>query len=710
MIKITGNVSKIIFHNENNHFVIALFKIRSIEDGLTDAYLNKTITISGNVHQFNLEDDYQLTGLMVNHPRYGEQLQLTGYQVIAPTDEAGIIAFLSSDLFPGIGVATAKRIVNQLGSETLTKIESDSTILTSLNLSTKQQLTIKTTLTNYHHSHNYIVKLTNFGFKLNDAILIYNTFKQKIEKLFEDLYQIPLIIDNISFNRVHEIVQTNNLIFNEITYQKVCILEQIKRLTINSGNTYTNRDSVINLSYRTFNAELIDHVLTILNKEKYIKAIGDLIWLYSSYEDELMITNFLSNQRDKKQLSISMINNRVLNNEQKAAILNAFNHQFSIITGGPGTGKTMVIKHIVDTYQILFPKAKLDDLVLIAPTGKASKRMMESANYPASTIHRYLKWDKEQDIFAVNINQPSTAKMVIIDEVSMVDTSLMASLLRGLQPNTQIIFVGDYYQLPSIRAGQVLKDLIDSQVIPTTYLKQIYRQAKGSLISELSTAIINGDEIAISNVADQITVSYEALDNSKIRPCLMDTYLSLMKQYSIDDIAILAPKYAGENGIDLINQNITTLLTPNNQHLKYGDTVFYEESKVLLINNLIDQNIFNGDTGYIVNIDQEKTLTINFNDNLHRFKHSELKHIKLGYASSIHKSQGSEYKVVILIITKESFNMLNQQLIYTAITRAKEKLIIMGNIDLFIKAALNTNPQVRNTYLCHLLTNNVKTT
>lgn len=707
MIKISGNISKIIYYNDSNSYLIALFKIRSIINNLPDTYLNKIITIAGNAQKLNLEDDYKLSGNLVNHPRYGEQLDLQNYQVIAPTDEIGIITFLSSDLFPGIGLATAKKIVNQLGTETLIKIESDPSILASLNLSTKQQTTIINTLNHYHNSHNYIVKLTALGFKLNDAILIYNTFKKDIKNLFDDLYQIPLVT-TIPFNKVHEIVSNNDLIFNELTFQKGYLLEQIKNLTINNGNTYTTETSLYNLSYRTLDEETIKKVLKLLNREKHIKVANNLIWLYQVYEDEQLIADFLSNPHSKKQLKELVFKTDILNHEQKSAVMNAFNHQFSIITGGPGTGKTMVIKHIVDTYKSLFPRAKLDDLVLIAPTGKASKRMMETTNYPASTIHRFLKWDMEQDTFAVNINEPANAKMIIIDEASMVDNSLMASLFRGVNSHTQIVFVGDYYQLPSIRSGQVLKDLIDSEVIPTTYLKQIYRQAKGSLISELATAIINADESTIMDVADGITVKYEGLENNQIRPFLMNEYLALIKEYSIDNIVILAPKYAGENGIDRINQNITELLTKNNKHLKYADTIFYENNKVLLINNLIDQNIFNGDTGYINSIDEDKSLTINFNDNLHRFKYSELKHLKLGYALSIHKSQGSEYQVVILIITKDSYHMLNQQLIYTAITRAKEKLIIVGDIDLFIKASLNTNPQKRDTYLAHLLTNNVK--
>ena len=696
MIEISGYLLKQIFYNETNGYVIGLFKVKKIAKE-HKTYKNKTIIITGIVPGINPDQQYVFKGDFIDHPRYGEQFSITSYDVIAPEDKEGIIAFLSSDLFPGVGIKAATKVVETLGEDCLNILNEHDTAILDVAIKPSQQSTIIDVLRNYNHSHAYIIKLTNLGFKLEDAILIYNAYKENIDQILNNLYEICFKLEKITFKTVHKIIKSKNLPYLEHTYRKLVVYETIKNLSINQGHTCLTIDEL----YSKFNSDIND-LIDALAIDKLIIIRDERIWLYELYYDEVYIANFFDNKRTLvEQVKFDGLTKHQLNAEQITAIEAAFKNRFSIITGGPGTGKTTIIKHIVKLYKQYINHISFHELVLLAPTGKASKRMTEATKYPASTIHRFLKWDKENDTFEVNINNKSDAKMVIIDEMSMVDTTLMASLLRGLKDDCVVVMVGDDHQLPSIRAGQVLKDLINSRIINVTHLNHVYRQKAGTNINFLGHAIINDAATGVRDADDGHSIFYKNLNHQEIVTYILKT---IDEVKYIDDLVVLVPMYRGSTGIDRINDLISEHINGKEEQFKYGSTVFRVKDKVLLTVNMPDQNVYNGDIGYIVEFDHDKKrVYISFDDVILEFKFGELNNFKLGFALSIHKSQGSEYKQVLLVCTKESYRMLTRPLLYTGLTRAKEVLHVLGDTQLFITSVLKHNEQNRITYLPTLM-------
>lgn len=704
MINVDGYFVKILFHNEQNYYTVALFKVKNI-DSEFNKYKNKIITLSGAMPNVTLDQNYQIDGQFVKHDKYGEQLNVQTIKLIKPTDYEGIVSFLSSSLFKGIGKNTAIKIVDHLGEDALNKIIKSPGVLDQVDLTLNQKQHLIDTLALHENSQEYIVKLTNLGFKMETAFDIYNHYKLKTDSVFNNLYQLCLEVPDIIFKEVDYIVKRNNLTYEDHTYYQSVILEYIKLNTINNVNTVVYLDQVYHRFSDMFSEEQLMDILKTLKKLKLIYFKDNVIWLENIYKCELTIAKFFNQVYPAADINVDkLVKNHHLHIDQQQAIKDSFVYKNSIITGGPGTGKTTIVKYIIDIYKSLNPKMSFDDLVILAPTGKAAKRVTEACHYPASTIHRFLKWNKENDTFEININQKAAAKIVIVDEASMVDTVLLASLIRGIHDDTKLILVGDYHQLPSIRAGQVLKDLIDSKLVNTSYLTHVYRHQEGSNINLLGHAIIEEDYDFVQNANDNASIFYHHLSPQQISDYIFNEINSLK---SLEDFTILIPMYRGINGIDNINNMISEKLHSNQANHQYGDTIYRIKDKVLLTTNLPDMNIFNGDIGYISDIDYDlKEIYMTFDDVIFDFKFAALKDFKLGYAISIHKSQGSEYKKVIIVLDKQHANMLDRQLLYTAITRAKKELHIVGDISLLINAIKHKPRIERNTYLKELMYNN----
>ena len=400
------------------------------------------------------------------------------------------------------------------------------------------------------------------------------------------------------------------------------------------------------------------------------------------------------------------------NTLQKEAIKSSLEENILIITGGPGTGKTTIVKEIIELYRLL-NKLSGDDmnkeLQLLTPTGRASKRLSEATGYPATTIHRFLKWNKETNTFAIDEYNKDYSKFIIIDEVSMIDEQLLDSLFKGLTDNIKIILVGDYNQLPSVSPGQVLKDLIDSNVIKTIHLEELYRQSKNSYINTLANEIKNND--LSPNFLDQRS-DYTFLECSShsIRSNLINLSKQILeKGYDYKNVQIMAPLYKGENGIDVLNNDLQQIFNPKDKEkneIKIGDVIFRENDKVLQLVNMPEENIFNGDIGVInritsANISKSgKTeIYIDFDSNIVKFLPKDFNKFRHGFVISIHKSQGSEFEVVVMPISYSYHRMLYRKLVYTGITRAKKKLILLGEADVFVGAVSNNQELVRNTSL-----------
>lgn len=724
MTYIKGNYRKSIFTSDKG-YVIGLFKIKETDNEELKMYVNKIITFTGYFHELNLDDMYIFKGDVVDHPKYGLQFNVLEYERLKPEDEDGLVAFLSSDLFKGVGEKLAKSIVDTLGKNVLEEILKDeSCLLLVPKMTSKKAHTIYETLMKYEESHQIIVYLTELGFNMKDALDIYNTYKS--ETIIHIEHNPYCLTDFISFLKVDEIALKLNVNEDDERRIKACIIYMMNKLLFTNSDTYLEYDeileSVFNYLKIDLNVDDFDLYLEELINENKIILLDDKYYLKEMYDSEINITNtikYLENKKidklflDNRIEELEKVNNIKYNDKQKEAIKKSLENNITIITGGPGTGKTTIIKAICELYQNIF-KLSYEELTnriaLLAPTGRASKRMSESTNLPASTIHRFLKWNKETNEFLVNEYNKNNHHLIIIDEVSMIDLNLLDSLFKGLTKNIKLVLVGDHHQLPSVGPGNILKDLIESDLIDTIYLDTLYRQDENSYITTLA------HEIKDNNLSESFLETksdYTFLKCHSIKDNLKNLCLQLIeKGYDYKRVQIMAPMYAGVNGIDNLNKEIQNIFNPktNQNEIKYGDVVYRENDKVLQLVNLPEENIYNGDIGIIKNIvkiENKTFIYIDFDGNLVKYETKDLNKITHGFIISIHKSQGSEFEVVVMPICNSYKRMLYKKLIYTGITRAKKKLILIGEPDAFLYAINNSNEKERKTNLLEQLKNNI---
>ncbi|MDD3392444.1 MAG: ATP-dependent RecD-like DNA helicase [Bacilli bacterium] len=717
---IKGTYKRSIFKS-NNGYIIGLFRVKETDDDNLKDYINKMITFTGYFPELNEDDNYVFYGEAVNHPRYGFQYQVTESQIVKPEDIDGLVAFLSSDLFKGVGEKMAIKIVEVLGKEALDKIIVDPSCLMLVpKLSQKKIDHIYNTLIKYEESHKMVVYLTDLGFSMKDALLIYNTYRNNtISYIEHNIYDIADDIKEISFVKIDKMALKMGVNIDDERRLKATTYFVMKYLTSSMGHTYLTSDVISNYLYRYLHF-YIDEEKTIdflkeLGDENKIVTIDNNYYLLEIYEAEEYIINKMrilsrlpkDNYNFKKALLDLEKNNQISYNDcQKEAIMSALTNNITIITGGPGTGKTTIIKAITELYQKENNLNYLDfaaSIALLAPTGRASKRMAEISVAPATTIHRFLKWNKDNGEFAINEENKSNKKLVVVDEMSMVDTLLFSALLKGLNDNVRLVLVGDYYQLPSVGAGQILKDLVESSKINVIKLKQLYRQKQDSYINALAQKIKNNelDDTILGTYNDY---QFIETDSYNIKEEIKNIcYKLLQDNLTIKDIQVMAPIYRGENGIDSLNVALQTVFnpaSPSKSEYKYGDVILREGDKMLLLVNLPDENVFNGDIGYIEKIEKSNNkleLYINFDGNIIKFSSKDLINVKHGYTISIHKSQGSEFPIVIIPFTLSYYSMLYNKIIYTAVTRAKKKLYLVGSKEAFIKGVNTQKDDLRNS-------------
>ncbi len=725
-LNIKGNFRRYIYKSDDN-YIIGLFKVREVSNNSLDEYLNKTITFTGYFHELNEDDTYLFYGEFINHPRYGIQFKVSEYERVKPEDKDTLIAFLASGLFKGIGEKTAIKIVEVLGNDCLEIILNDyHKLLTVPGITEKIAVKIYNSLLAYEESHTIMVYLFELGFNAKDALLIYNYYKDNTKKICEEnIYQIVNDINNINFDKVDKLRNQLGISANDTRRIKAGIEYVMNELCNQYGHTYLSAEEIITNTIRCLHTnidyEQISECLSSLAEEKRIIIDNNRYFLSLFYHAELNIANFLSYLSSHINKDLKQMNNYLTkletyfslqyNDKQKEAIKKSIINDLLIITGGPGTGKTTIIKGIVELYKemnkLSYDKL-VEEIVLLAPTGRAAKRVSEATLLPATTIHRFLKWNKETNSFGVNEHNKAYVKFVIIDEVSMIDTLLFDSLIKGLPKNIKLILVGDFNQLPSIGTGQILKDVIESEVLDVIFLETLYRQNENSAIISLAHDIKNG-ETAFEYLYETdeyklIECSPSDIKNNIKKICEE----KLTKKLDYKEIQILAPIYKGENGIDNLNKLLQAVFNPsskNKNELIVGEVTYREHDKILQLVNMIDENVFNGDIGIIDKIvnNDKKEIYINFDGNIIKYTPSDFINIKHGYAISIHKSQGSEFDTVIMPMANAYSRMLYRKLIYTGVTRAKKKLYIIGEKGAFIKGIMNNETNIRKTILKELL-------
>lgn len=727
-IYIKGKYRKSIFTSDNG-YTIGIFKVLDTNSDALKNYISRAITFTGYFHELNEVDTYKFYGRLINHEKYGQQFEVEKYERCMPDEKNSIVEFLSSDLFKGIGEAKAKKIEQALGKDTFKVIlENPNDLILIPSITSSNAKTLHDKLIEYESSYETIIYLTKIGFTTKDSMIIYNKYKEKtIEKIENNIYDLIEDIYEISFKKIDIIAPKLSIKKDDPIRIDAAIYYVLLELSNTLGHSYFYKNEIYGYLLRvlgiTISEQLFNDRLINMENESKIVRLDDKYYIKDLFEAEVLIVqrlNFLNHKKDNvcKDIDekINLLENYFnisYNNDQKEAIKNSYLKNLLIITGGPGTGKTTIMKAILELYKNInkYDNEKLEDKVaLLAPTGRAAKRMSEATLFRASTIHRFLKWNKDNDTFQINEYNKSKVEFVIIDEASMIDTLLFSNLLKGLSVNTKIVLVGDYDQLPSVGPGQVLHDMINSNTLNVCYLKDLYRQGKDSNIITLAYDIKNNIlNKSIFNMFDDLTFveckSEEVLDNISL---ISSTY----KDLSYKDFQVLAPMYKTINGIDNINnklQNIFNESKKEKKEITVGDVIYREGDKVIQLTNMPEDNVYNGDIGIITKIKTRpsKEIFIDFDDNIVKYSPSNFSKFRLAYSISIHKSQGSEFSVVIIPLVKEFRKMLYRKLIYTAITRSKSKLYLVGEYSALEKAISNTLTDIRRTTIKDFLINGI---
>lgn len=725
---IKGSYSKSIYESSTG-YVIGIFKVADTNSEELADYIGRSITFTGYFHELNTMDTYQFYGKLVNHEKYGEQFQVDSYERCKPEERDSIIEFLTSGLFKGIGEKKATAIVEAMGTDTLKIIlEEPNNLILIPGISKKDVDTLHEKLKEYEASYETIMYLTDQGFSSRDAMIIYNTYKKSTREVVEkNIYQLVDDINDINFKKVDMIAIKNGIEKNAIIRVKAAICYIMEEVSNTYGHSYYYYQEIESFLPRVLNVFVQDEILIDALKELELdtKIVHkeDRYYLTEMYEAETLIVKRFRSLNNNKDNSVKKLEDKVkeleeyfgieYNEEQKEAIMKSFTKDFLIITGGPGTGKTTIMKGICELYRQInkLSYEKLNEKVaLLAPTGRAAKRMSEATLMNASTIHRFLKWSKETNRFQVNQYNKSKVEFVILDESSMIDTYLLANLLKGISSNCKIVMVGDDHQLPSVGPGQVLHDLIESEKLEVVELKQLYRQGKDSNIINLAYDIRKKEihEDCFNQEEDCTFIKCRDEDVINHICEIARTY----KDVSYKNFQILVPMYKGLNGIDEINRRVQEIYNPPSKTKKenrQGEVTFREEDKVIQLTNMPDENVYNGDIGLIDQIltSPKKEIKIDFDGNIVKYTPTNFNNFRLAYSISIHKAQGSEFDTVVIPIVKGYRKMLYQKLIYTAVTRAKKQIYLIGDIEALRYAAKNTEYEARRTTIKDYLINGI---
>lgn len=731
---IVGTLKVIFFQNASNFYKVLLI---NVQDTNSD-YLEKEIVVTGSFGDVQEDEEYRFFGHFVDHPRYGKQFLVESYEQAQPTSANGLISYLSSDKFPGIGKKTAEKIIEILGEEAIDQIMDNPAVLARIpNLNIKKQKIIVDTIKQNHGMEKIIVGLSRYGFGSQLSFAIFQKYRNEaLEVITENPYQLVEDIEGVGFKKADAIAEQLGIAADSTQRIRAAILHQVAENANQSGDTYVEAQQLLSEVLQLLETarpveiapdRIATTIIQLVEEEKIQQEatkIYENTLYYSEWGIAASIERLLARKKEinypkttiekklriiEKQLKITY------GDSQDEAIKEAIRSPLFILTGGPGTGKTTVINGIVKLFAelnglSLDPKDYTNTIfpiLLAAPTGRAAKRMNETTGLPASTIHRLLGLNGHDDTPDIEAKELDGG-LLIVDEMSMVDTWLANTLLKSIPDNMQVIFVGDKDQLPSVGPGQVFHDLLQIEAIPKMELTDIYRQGDGSSIIPLAHEIKDG-KLPSDFRKNQTDRSFIACHAFQMEAAIRQIVERAKKKgYTAQDVQVLAPMYRGPAGIDAINKMMQEIFNPNDgrkKEVQWNDVVYRIGDKVLQLVNNPELNVFNGDMGMIVGIipakesdDKVDELVIQFDSNEVSYKRSEWNKIKLSYCCSIHKSQGSEFKMVLLPMVKQYSRMLQRNLLYTAVTRSKDLLILLGEEEAF-QSCVTRESAVRKTTL-----------
>ncbi|WP_172251987.1 SF1B family DNA helicase RecD2 [Bacillus haikouensis] len=739
-IYIKGRHLVTIFHNEENLYNVVRIRV----DETNHAYEEKEAVITGHFPRIHEEETYVFYGRFQEHPKFGMQFHANHFKKEIPQTTQGVVHYLSSDLFKGIGKKTAEKIVEHIGENAISKILENPSVLDEVpKLPPDKAKSIYDTLAEHQGLERVMIVLNDLGFGPQISMKIYQAYKdQALEIIQNNPYKLVEDIEGVGFTRADELGSKIGITGNHPDRIKAGCLYTLEQVCVKQGHVFLEAEELIvtvkelleksqpeKIEYTDISGQLVS-----LEEEKKVIGEGSKVYVPSLFFSEKGIVTSIENILSQKQyedqfpqseflLALGALEDRLgvqYAPSQKEAIETALMSPMLLLTGGPGTGKTTVINGIVELFADLHgcsldPKDYKDEpfpVLLTAPTGRAAKRMTESTGLPAMTIHRLLGWNGQEG-FQSDEDRAIEGKLLIVDEVSMVDTWLAHQLLKALPDDIQVIFVGDEDQLPSVGPGQVLKDLLRSKIVPTVRLTDIYRQEEGSSIIELAHHMKKGQ------VPSDLTKQQK---DRSFFPCRTDQIAEVVRKvvenakkkgYTPKDIQVLAPMYRGPAGIDNLNKLLQEIFNSNDgtrKEISYGDVHYRIGDKVLQLVNQPENNVFNGDIGEIVSIfyakentEKQDMVIVSYEGNEVTYTRQDLTQITLAYCCSIHKSQGSEFPIVILPVVKSYFRMLRRNLLYTAITRSKQFLILCGEFDAFKLGVQREDDFLRKTTLSEKL-------
>ncbi len=732
-MKIEGTLEDIVFRNDENGYTVALIDFKGT-----------LVTIVGKLISANIGENLSLEGEYVKNKKYGYQFSFTNYEVTLPTSLSGIEKYLSSGLIRGVGPATAHNIVKTFKDETFDIIEMAPSRLAEIKgISKDKAIEIGTRFKALKNIQNVVIFLQNYGLTTNMSLKIFGIYAEKtIDIVKNNPYKLVEDISGIGFSTADKIAKSIGISNDSEFRIRAGILHTLNNSTEKNGNTYLPRkmlfeesSSLLNLDECEYENQFICALESLVNDKTCMsiwKKKTEIICLtkYFRYESgsaqklALLNGSVKNTQTDySKQIQFfEQRNNFSFHEEQKNAIQNSINAGVSIITGGPGTGKTTIVKCIIE---ILKQNSK--KVMLLAPTGRASKRLADSTSEEAKTIHRALEVNplSQGMRFVHNENDPLKCDVVIVDEVSMVDVSLLFSLLKALPRDCKLILVGDKDQLPSVGAGNVLGDILASEKITTTMLTKIFRQQDNSLIITNAHMINQGTMPIIDNSSKDFFFEErtELFDIKNSITQLVTKRLPSFANLNPNQIQVLAPMRSGLCGIENLNQTLQEEINPpsmSKNELNIGFSIFRTGDKVMQTSNNYNlvwtkrngfieeqgEGVFNGDIGFIENIDIKNQETIVVFEDGRRciYPRSDITDLSLAYAITIHKSQGSEFDVIVIPIIAGASIILTRNLIYTAVTRAKKMVVLVGNRANLKRMVSNSYTVKRFTLLKDLLT------
>lgn len=727
-----------IFHNEQNLYSVIRVKVEETNISLE----GKEVVITGHFPKIHEQEIYTFYGQMVNHPKFGLQFQAHHFKKDIPQTKQGIVAYLSSELFKGIGKITAERIVDVLGENAISKILDNPSLLEDVpKLPNKTAKSLYNTLVEHRGLEHVMVGLNHYGFGPQLSMKIFQAYKeQTLEILEENPYRLVEDIDGIGFGRADELGLQLGIGGKHPDRLKAGCLYMLERECMQKGHVYVNEENFIHdVKQLLENSQQVEiplenlkiELINLTKEGKVIEEEGRLYVPSLYFAEKGIVTNIeriLKQDQYKDQfpeseflLALGELEERInvqYAPSQKQAIQTALMSPMLILTGGPGTGKTTVIKGIVELYSELhgisldpstYKKDEAFPILLTAPTGRAAKRMAESTGLPAMTIHRLLGMTGQEQLDDEN-HQEIDGKLLIVDEMSMVDTWLAHQLFKALPNDIQVILVGDEDQLPSVGPGQVLKDLLKTKALPTVRLTDIYRQAEGSSIIELAHDIKNG-KVQTDIKKQQPDRSFIPCSSQQISEVIEKIVLNAKeKGYTAKDIQVLAPMYRGPAGINHLNKRLQEIFNANTtgkrKELSFGDIKYRIGDKILQLVNQPEQHVFNGDIGEIVSIfyakentEKQDMIVASFDGVEVTYTRQDFRQITHAFCCSIHKAQGSEFPIVILPVVRNYYRMLRRNLLYTAITRSERFLIICGEEEAFRIGIERVDDQRRQTTL-----------